>query len=225
MPRMLPDGRRLGAHLPLGDGMVKAVERAHEIGAGALQVFVDNPTAWRRRQEPPGGAAGVPDPPDRARHRAGRRPRLVPGQPGRDRGGLLRPLRGGPRQRPACGAGLRRSVRQRPRRVAPRVPAWRPARSAWPMASRSPWPRSTTGPTRRWSCSRTRPAAGSGWASTSPSWRRSPRPPRLAACRRGGSGSASTRRMRGPPGSTSPSPPRSMRSWPTSTIGSGSTGW
>ena len=53
MPRMLPDGRRLGAHLPLGNGMVKAVDRAHEIGADAIQVFVDNPTAWRRRQEPP----------------------------------------------------------------------------------------------------------------------------------------------------------------------------
>lgn len=33
--------------------MVKAVERAHEIGAGALQVFIDNPTAWRRRAAPP----------------------------------------------------------------------------------------------------------------------------------------------------------------------------
>ena len=53
MPRMLPDGRRLGAHLPLGAGMVKAVDRAHEIGASALQVFADNPTAWRRRREPP----------------------------------------------------------------------------------------------------------------------------------------------------------------------------
>jgi deoxyribonuclease-4 len=53
MPRMLPDGRRLGAHLPLGHGMVKAVDRAHEIGAGALQVFADNPTAWRRRSHPP----------------------------------------------------------------------------------------------------------------------------------------------------------------------------
>ena len=53
MPRMLPDGRRLGAHLPLGGGMVKAVDRAHEIGAGALQIFADNPTAWRRRLEPP----------------------------------------------------------------------------------------------------------------------------------------------------------------------------
>jgi len=45
---MLSDGRRLGAHLPLGAGMVRAVERAHEIGAEAIQVFCDNPTAWRR---------------------------------------------------------------------------------------------------------------------------------------------------------------------------------
>src|SRR5512143_1320615 len=53
---MLPDGRRLGAHLPLGAGMVKAVERAHEIGADAIQVFADNPTAWRRRELPPAEA-------------------------------------------------------------------------------------------------------------------------------------------------------------------------
>ena len=33
--------------------MVKAVERAHEIGATALQIFADNPTAWRRRRRPP----------------------------------------------------------------------------------------------------------------------------------------------------------------------------
>jgi deoxyribonuclease-4 len=33
--------------------MVKAVERAREIGATALQVFSDNPTAWHRRAEPP----------------------------------------------------------------------------------------------------------------------------------------------------------------------------
>ena len=33
--------------------MVKAVERAHAIGADALQVFADNPTAWRRRSDPP----------------------------------------------------------------------------------------------------------------------------------------------------------------------------
>jgi deoxyribonuclease-4 len=50
---MLPDGRRLGAHLPLAAGMVKAVDRAAEIGADALQIFSDNPTAWRRRAAPP----------------------------------------------------------------------------------------------------------------------------------------------------------------------------
>ena len=33
--------------------MVKAVERAHEIGADAIQIFSDNPTAWRRRTAPP----------------------------------------------------------------------------------------------------------------------------------------------------------------------------
>jgi deoxyribonuclease-4 len=53
MAAMLPDGRRLGAHLPLGTGMVKAVERAAEIGANAIQIFADNPTAWRRRSAPP----------------------------------------------------------------------------------------------------------------------------------------------------------------------------
>ncbi len=57
MPRMLPDGRRLGAHLSLAAGMVKAVDRAHEIGAGALQIWGDNPTAWRRRAEPPADQA------------------------------------------------------------------------------------------------------------------------------------------------------------------------
>ncbi|HSW42606.1 MAG TPA: deoxyribonuclease IV [Patescibacteria group bacterium] len=49
----LPDGRPLGAHLPLGTGMVRAVERAHAIGADALQVFIDNPTAWKRRAAAP----------------------------------------------------------------------------------------------------------------------------------------------------------------------------
>ncbi len=49
---MLPDGRRLGAHLPLASGPVKAIERAVAIGASALQVFADNPTAWQRRREP-----------------------------------------------------------------------------------------------------------------------------------------------------------------------------
>jgi deoxyribonuclease-4 len=46
---MLPNGRRLGAHLPLGSGMVRAADRAAAIGASAIQVFTDNPTSWRRR--------------------------------------------------------------------------------------------------------------------------------------------------------------------------------
>jgi deoxyribonuclease-4 len=50
---MLPDRRRIGAHLPVLNGMVRAVDRAKEIGANALQVFGDNPTAWKRRQAPP----------------------------------------------------------------------------------------------------------------------------------------------------------------------------
>lgn len=33
--------------------MARAVGRAHLIGADAIQVFADNPTAWRRRAEPP----------------------------------------------------------------------------------------------------------------------------------------------------------------------------
>jgi deoxyribonuclease IV len=52
MAPMLPDGRRLGAHLALGQGMVKAADRAAEIGATALQIFSDNPAAWRRRAAP-----------------------------------------------------------------------------------------------------------------------------------------------------------------------------
>jgi len=49
---MLPDGRRLGAHLPVGDGLVRAADRAGAIGANALQIFGDNPTAWTRRAGP-----------------------------------------------------------------------------------------------------------------------------------------------------------------------------
>ncbi len=40
-------------HLPIGLGLVRVAERADEIGASALQIFSDNPTAWRRRSEAP----------------------------------------------------------------------------------------------------------------------------------------------------------------------------
>ena len=55
MAPMLPDGRRLGAHLAVAEGLAKAGERAAEIGATAIQIFSDNPTAWERR------AAAAPD--------------------------------------------------------------------------------------------------------------------------------------------------------------------
>src|SRR5689334_18461055 len=51
MSPMRPDGPRLGAHLATADGLVEAAERAVEIGATALQIFSDNPTAWDRRAE------------------------------------------------------------------------------------------------------------------------------------------------------------------------------
>ena len=50
---MLAHGRRIGAHLPLGQGLVRAADRAVEIGAAAIQVFTDNPTSWRRREQLP----------------------------------------------------------------------------------------------------------------------------------------------------------------------------
>jgi deoxyribonuclease-4 len=45
--------RYIGPHAALGGGMVKAADRAGQIGATAIQVFGDNPTAWRRREDPP----------------------------------------------------------------------------------------------------------------------------------------------------------------------------
>jgi deoxyribonuclease IV len=50
-------GRRIGVHLALGRGMMKAAERARAIGATTVQIFTDNPTAWRRRGGPPGKLA------------------------------------------------------------------------------------------------------------------------------------------------------------------------
>jgi deoxyribonuclease-4 len=38
-------------HLGVGRGFLRAARRARQIGATAIQVFSDNPTAWRRRPE------------------------------------------------------------------------------------------------------------------------------------------------------------------------------
>jgi deoxyribonuclease IV len=40
-------------HLGVLKGLVRAARRARQIGARALQIFSDNPTAWRRRPDPP----------------------------------------------------------------------------------------------------------------------------------------------------------------------------
>jgi deoxyribonuclease-4 len=53
-----PEGApRVGIHLGVRGGLLKAARRARQIGATALQIFSDNPTAWRRRAEPPVHAA------------------------------------------------------------------------------------------------------------------------------------------------------------------------
>jgi deoxyribonuclease-4 len=46
-------GRPIGPHLQLSNGLLKAADRAILIGAAAVQIFVDNPTAWRRKPAPP----------------------------------------------------------------------------------------------------------------------------------------------------------------------------
>jgi deoxyribonuclease-4 len=52
-----PEGApRVGIHLGVRTGLLKAARRARQIGATALQIFSDNPTAWRRCPEPPADA-------------------------------------------------------------------------------------------------------------------------------------------------------------------------
>ncbi len=47
----------VGLHLGVRLGLLRAARRSRQIGARALQIFSDNPTAWRRRPEPPLEAA------------------------------------------------------------------------------------------------------------------------------------------------------------------------
>ena len=43
----------VGIHLGVGRGLLRAARRSRQIGSRALQIFTDNPIAWRRRPEPP----------------------------------------------------------------------------------------------------------------------------------------------------------------------------
>jgi deoxyribonuclease-4 len=40
-------------HLGVQNGLLRAARRSRQIGGRALQIFTDNPIAWRRRPEPP----------------------------------------------------------------------------------------------------------------------------------------------------------------------------
>jgi len=51
-----PESPPVGLHLGVGRGLLPAARRSRQIGARALQIFSDNPTAWRRRPEPPADA-------------------------------------------------------------------------------------------------------------------------------------------------------------------------
>jgi len=42
----------VGLHLGVEKGLLRAARRSRQIGARALQIFSDNPAAWRRRPEP-----------------------------------------------------------------------------------------------------------------------------------------------------------------------------
>ncbi len=49
-----PDGApAVGLHLGVGHGLLRAARRTRQIGGRALQIFSDNPIAWRRRPDPP----------------------------------------------------------------------------------------------------------------------------------------------------------------------------
>src|SRR5688572_19019715 len=51
----------VGLHLGLARGLLGAARRSRQIGARALQIFSDNPTAWRRRPDPPADAPAFID--------------------------------------------------------------------------------------------------------------------------------------------------------------------
>ena len=54
-PDVARDGlgsRLVGPHMPIARGLHQAASRARQLGASAIQVFTDNPTAWTPRSEP-----------------------------------------------------------------------------------------------------------------------------------------------------------------------------
>ena len=132
---------------------------------------------------------------------------LVPGQPGRARRDVLRPLGRVLAHELRAAPGFRRPVRQRPHRLAPRHRRRGRHRAAGrgrrprPSAEVDDGPRRDDARARELGRQRLRPRHDVDGAG-----RRSPRRSQRAGSRPSGSGSASTRRMPGAPGSTSPTP-------------------
>ena len=224
---MLADGRRIGAHLPLGAGMVRAADRAAEIGAAAIQVFTDNPTAWRRRPTLPDELPAFRERLAARDIRPDRDPCPVSRQPRRAGAGVPRrsPSRcwptscasrqraarrsststSGPIAAPASSAGIARLGRRASRRVLDEVGTATARASSLVLENgvrrrlRDGHPRSRAGRDRR-------------------------RAGRARASARSGSASASTPRTCGAPATRSTSRRASMRCWTSSTRRSASTG-
>ena len=199
--------------------MVRTVDRAHEIGLDTLQVFSDNPTAWRRRSAAGQGPPGLPGPARRARDGSGRDPRVVPRQPGRLRPDVRRQVRRGPPVRARCGARATAPGSSTSTRVAPghrcrhghRPPGGRrrprPRRGRRRSGRRDPRPREL-GRQRR------RPGLLDRGDGHDPRHDRGPR-----AFRPGASRSASTPPTCGAPATRSRIPTRSI-DWSTRSTGS-----
>ena len=142
---MLANGRRLGAHLPLGHGMLRAADRAAAIGVDAIQVFTDNPTSWRRRPTLPRELPAFRD----RLAAAGIAPLVVHAPylvnlaaPEPD---VFDRCDRGPRERAPRRRGVGRGGRQRPPRLAPRLGGGR----RHPPVRRRPVPGARDGRRRR----------------------------------------------------------------------------
>ena len=188
--------------------MVKAAERAHEIGATASRSSVTTRRPGGARRAPL-RAGGVPRTAAPLRHRAGRRSTPPTCEPRRQHAGLLRPLRRGARPRPGRRARVRGPVRQRPHRLPPRHRA--PAGSRRLADGAVPRPRSRGAMDRSATLVLENSAGGGfGIGATVEELAASPSGSPPAGCREA-RGFASTPPTCGPPATGSRSPMRPTR--------------
>ena len=222
-------GRPIGIHLPLGAGMVKAADRADAIGAAALQVFADNPTAWRRRTDPPRELPAFRarlaelDLGPTATHAAylinlAGGDEILLGPLGERAGGGTAHGRWHTGRPSSTSTSARTAAIARRRGIARLAAAWRAAldeRRRWsaaPTRCRGGALAALDRSARR--CSSWRTARAVAMASGRPwrSWRRSPRPRSAPGFPRAASASASTRPTCGAPATTCRIPPSSTTS-------------